>query len=123
MNGKSILVIDDDMSVLESIDFILTSEGYVVFLAANGEDGLNFVKNQHIDIVILDLKMPKVSGYVFANLVNQQSINKDIKIMVLTGQSLLAGSCHLTLPNVVSKMSKPFDIEELKQNVLSLVAA
>ena len=40
MGSKTVLVIDDDMSVLETVDFILTSEGYNVLLAPNGEDGL-----------------------------------------------------------------------------------
>ncbi len=121
MSQKIILVIDDDLSVLETIDYLLTTNGYNIMLASNGEDGLNIIKNQHIDVIILDLKMPKISGYMFATLVNKHSINKAIKIMLLTGQSLLAGGCNLSIPNVVTKMSKPFEPEELVQQVESLL--
>lgn len=121
MKNKSILVIDDDISVLETVDFVLTSEGYNVFLAINGEDGLTVTKNEWIDGIVLDLRMPKVSGYLFANIVKEQSKNKQIKIMVLTGESLMAGHCKINLPNVSSKLSKPFDIHELKKSIVSLV--
>ena len=122
MGSKTVLVIDDDMSVLETVDFILTSEGYNVLLAPNGEDGLEIVKNEWIDAIILDLRMPKVSGYLFANLVQNESQNKSIKVMLLTGESLMAGNCKINLPNVSHKLSKPFDIDELKKTILSLVS-
>lgn len=121
MPSKTILVIDDDISVLETIDFILTSEGYNVLLAPNGEDGLDVIKSEWVDGIILDLRMPKVSGYLFANLVKKESINKDIKVMLLTGESLMAGNCKINLPNVSYKLSKPFDINELKSTILNLV--
>ena len=76
-----------------------------------------------MDGIILDLRMPKVSGYLFANLVKQESQNKDIKIMLLTGESMMAGNCKINLPNVSHKLSKPFDIDELKKTLLSLVNA
>ncbi len=121
MGSKTILVVDDDMSVLETVDFILTSEGYNVLLASNGEDGLEIMKSEWVDAIILDLRMPKVSGYLFANLVIKESQNKDIKIMLLTGESMMAGHCKINLPNVAHKLSKPFDIEELKKTLLTLV--
>ncbi len=122
MEPKTILVVDDDMSVLETVDFILTSEGYNVLLASNGEDGLDVIKSEWVDGIILDLRMPKVSGYLFANLVVKESKNKDIKILLLTGESMMAGHCKINLPNVKSKLSKPFDIEELKKSLLDLVS-
>ncbi len=122
MGEKHILVIDDDLSVLETIDFLLTSEGYSVLLAPNGEDGLDIIKQQWIDAIILDLRMPKISGYLFANMVSRSSKNPDINIMLLTGESLMVGQSTISLPNVKTKMTKPFDAEELKQNIIKLMA-
>ena len=122
MGEKTILVIDDDLSILETIDFLLTSEGYSVLLAPNGEDGLEIIKEQWIDAIILDLRMPKISGYLFANMVTRSSKNPDINIMLLTGESLMVGQSTISLPNVKTKMTKPFDAEELKQNIIQLMA-
>jgi CheY-like chemotaxis protein len=122
MGEKTILVIDDDLSILETIDFLLSSEGYSVLLAPNGEDGLEIIKEQWIDAIILDLRMPKISGYLFANMVTRSSKNPDINIMLLTGESLMVGQSTISLPNVKTKMTKPFDAEELKQNIIQLMA-
>ena len=106
MSGKTLLVIDDDVSVLETIDFVLSSNGYNLLLASDGEEGLAIVKDQWIDGIVLDLKMPKVSGYLFATLVDEASLNKNVKILLLSGQSLMAGDCQIKLPNIVSKLTK-----------------
>lgn len=118
---KTILIVDDDMSVLETLDFILTSDGYTVFLAANGEDGLDIIKSEWIDCIILDLRMPKVSGYLFANIAINNSKNKNVKIMLLTGESLMAGQCKVDVANVSHKISKPFDLEDLRKSLAELV--
>ena len=121
MGAKTILVVDDDLSVLETVDYILTSDGYNVLLASNGQDGLDIIGQQWVDCIILDLRMPQVSGYLFTNLAIKESKNPKIKIMLLTGDSLMAGNCKITLPNVHQKISKPFDINELKQSVSQLL--
>ena len=121
MSDKTILIVDDDMSVLETLDFILTSDGYTVFLAANGEDGLDIIKSEWIDCIILDLRMPKISGYLFANLAINNSKNKDVKIMLLTGESLMAGQCKVDVANVSHKITKPFDLDELRKSLADLV--
>ena len=121
MSPKTILIVDDDMSVLETLDFILTSDGYTVFLAANGEDGLDIIKSEWIDCIILDLRMPKVSGYLFANLAINNSKNKDVKIILLTGESLMAGQCKVDVENVSHKITKPFDLDELRKSLADLV--
>ncbi|MEC8678215.1 MAG: response regulator [Candidatus Margulisiibacteriota bacterium] len=121
MSPKTILIVDDDMSVLETLDFILTSDGYTVFLAANGEDGLDIIKSEWIDCIILDLRMPKVSGYLFANLAINNSKNKDVKIILLTGESLMAGQCKVDVANVSHKITKPFDLDELRKSLADLV--
>jgi len=121
VSPKTILIVDDDMSILETLDFILTADGYTVFLAANGEDGLDIIKSEWIDCIILDLRMPKVSGYLFANLAVNNSKNKDVKIMLLTGESLMAGQCKVDVANVSHKITKPFDLDELRKSIADLV--
>ena len=121
MDKKVILVIDDDISVLETVDFILTESGYNVLLASNGEEGLNIVKDQWVDGIILDLKMPKVSGYLFSNLVDKESKNPNTNILLLTGQPIMVGDCKIEFPNIVGKMTKPFNIKDLQNNVKQLL--
>lgn len=121
MSPKRILVVDDDMSVLQSLDAVLTSMGFYVLLAPNGADGLEIVNTQWIDCIILDLNMPLVSGYVFLQDAFSISMNKEVKTIILTGQLLMAGPCKLTLPNIEGQIKKPFEINELKQCVLNIL--
>src|ERR1051326_4478636 len=68
--GGTVLVIDDEEEIRESIEMLLTSEGLTVETAANGEDGLKKVEDNLYDAVLLDLMLPGKSG---------MEIQKDIK--------------------------------------------
>ena len=117
---KTILAVDDDISILETIDFLLTSDGYNVMLASNGEAALELIKEHWVDIIILDLRMPIVSGYLFANIFLEYTMNKDIKLMVLSGESLVYGNCEVNIPNISVKINKPFDPTDFKKEIVKL---
>lgn len=121
MNQKTILAIDDEPSVLEVIDFILSCDGHNVLLASSGEDALEIIKEQWVDVIILDLRMPILSGYFFANIFMDYTKNKDIKVMILSGDSLVYGDCSVDIPNSSIKMTKPFEPTEFKRNVNKLL--
>ena len=63
--AKTILVVDDEKAICELIKAILESEGFQVFTASNGEDGLKVLKSMIPDLIILDMNMPKMSGIEF----------------------------------------------------------
>ena len=58
-----ILVVDDDKNTRLLLKAVLESEGYTVYVAANGEEALTVMDQQHIDLVVLDIMMPKMDGY------------------------------------------------------------
>jgi CheY-like chemotaxis protein len=60
--GKTILCIDDTPQVLSLYKVLFEDHGYRVVLASNGRDGLEFMKGQHVDCVILDYQMPEMDG-------------------------------------------------------------
>src|SRR5580704_8091573 len=59
---KLILIIDDDVSIRHMLGRVLVGEGYAVVAAANGEAGLKIVEESNVDLVLLDLKMPGMTG-------------------------------------------------------------
>lgn len=63
MNRISILVADDEIEIADLISIHLEKEGYHVIKALNGEEALHIIKTQKIDLVILDIMMPKIDGY------------------------------------------------------------
>ena len=60
---SSILVIDDDASIVETLDLYLTEEGYKVHTALTGTEGLNKYVQEQSDVVILDIRLPDIDGF------------------------------------------------------------
>lgn len=59
---QKILIVDDEPDILELIEYNLKKEGYQVFLASNGQEGITVAKKVHPDLIILDIMMPKMDG-------------------------------------------------------------
>ena len=59
---QKILIVDDEPDILELIEYNLKKEGYQVFLASNGQEGINVAKKVQPDLIILDIMMPKMDG-------------------------------------------------------------
>lgn len=82
--GKTILLVDDDLTLLEMYEDRLKAEGYTIVQAKNGEEALSKVREVKPSLVILDIMMPKVNGFdVLKNLRADQEF-KDIPIIMLT---------------------------------------
>jgi DNA-binding response OmpR family regulator len=63
VDRKRILVVDDEIYIVHILEFTLTMEGYEVLTAADGEEALRRLEQDHPDLVVLDVMMPKVDGY------------------------------------------------------------
>jgi len=116
---KKVMIVDDEESIREIVDVLLTSEGYEVIKAANGQEGIDMAKRTVPDAIILDVMMPKMSGYMVANLLAKDSALKHIPIILLTATAQIAGNITLNIP-ASHKLSKPFKPEELLGALTSL---
>jgi len=84
----SILVIDDDRAATDLIQVILESEGYQVFKAFQGKEGLEIAARERPDLIILDLIMPEVSGFTIAYQLKQIPATRTIPIIILTSMDI-----------------------------------
>lgn len=73
-----ILVVDDDKNTRRLMEAVLTAENYTVFTAENGEEALKVMEKEHIDLVILDIMMPKMNGYEFTKVLRESNNNLPI---------------------------------------------
>jgi two-component system, sensor histidine kinase and response regulator len=115
-----ILAIDDDITVLDLLKVMLKSEGYDVKTTQTGEAGLELVKSWLPDVIILDIMMPKMSGYMVAALLAKEENLKNIPILQLTATSKLVGSISLETPSPY-RIQKPFEPEELIQMLRMII--
>ena len=81
--SKTLLIVDDETIILEIAKKKFINGGYSVFTAGNGEEALEVVLQQKIDLIVLDVQMPVMNGYTFLTELEKKQIT-DIPIIVLT---------------------------------------
>ena len=70
-----IMVVDDDKNTRMLLKAVLEAENYTVFTAENGEDALSVMDANHIDLVVLDIMMPRMDGYTFTKALRESNNN------------------------------------------------
>ncbi|UCD16718.1 MAG: sigma-54-dependent Fis family transcriptional regulator [Candidatus Zixiibacteriota bacterium] len=115
MNKSSILVVDDAPDTLEIIKRNLSSQGFKVFTASSVTEAIGFLDEIAVDLVISDLRMPKVSGL---DLVRHVRANfKDTEIIIITGYATVEGAVKAIKIGAEEYLAKPFTDEELLRAV------
>jgi len=84
---QKILIVDDEPDILELIEYNLKKEGYQVYLASNGQDGVNMAKKIHPDLIILDIMMPKMDGIEACRIMRAIPEFKNTFMVFLTARS------------------------------------
>tara|TARA_B100000212_G_C27220918_1_gene467217 strand:- start:350 stop:718 length:369 start_codon:yes stop_codon:yes gene_type:complete len=112
---KSILIIDDDLSILETVKKILNLKGFKVLTASNGEAGLSMVKNENdIGLILLDLMMPVMDGFEFLESRAQDRELADIPVIVLSAGEDRPNAKNYDIHKVISK---PFRFNQLLKEI------
>ena len=120
--SKKILVIDDEDKILKMIEARLSSEGYDVVTASDGEEGLRKTKIEKPDLIILDIIMPIMDGTDKSQALRTDEVTKDIPIEFLTclvNKGEAAGIDHRVAHDVI--LAKPFEAEELVATVKKII--
>ena len=84
MEKKKVLVADDEMYIGQLIKRALSND-YNVILANNGEEALNIARNEHPDLVLMDILMPKLDGYTTCYQIKNDPATRAIPVIMLTG--------------------------------------
>ena len=114
-----ILVVEDDRNTRKLMEAVLLQNGYEVFSAADGIDALNQMDNHHIDLIVLDLMMPRMDGYEFIDILRKGSCN--IPILMVTARETPADKKKGFLLGTDDYMVKPVDEEEMVLRITALL--
>ena len=109
--SMTILVIDDDAYIRSSIGRFLIARGHTVIEAADGEKGVEVVKSQAVDIVITDVKMPKMDGLEVLRQV--RSVSPETEVIVITGVKEVENAFRALRDGAFDFFNKPFKVEDL----------
>jgi DNA-binding response OmpR family regulator len=83
--AKTVLVVDDDVNTVKFLSAALEQNGYMAITALNGQEGLERVKADKPDALILDVMMPKKTGFVLFKQLRRDEETKDLPVIMLTG--------------------------------------
>ena len=115
---KKILICDDEEGVRESLKLILEDD-YDLSLAANGNEAIEKVKKESPDLVILDIKMPKISGVDTLKEIKKASPNT--KVIIASGYKSVEVAAEVMKDGASDYMVKPFESKEVLSKVKSII--
>ena len=114
-----ILVVDDDKNTRMFLSAVLENAGYTVFTACDGEDALGVMDREHVDLVVLDIMMPKMDGYEFTRTLRESDNN--LPILMVSAKQLPADKHKGFLVGTDDYITKPIDDEEMLYRIKALL--
>ncbi|EED29877.1 sigma-54-dependent transcriptional regulator [Borreliella garinii] len=108
---SKILVADDEKNIREGIATYLEDEGYFVFTASDGEEALETIENENLDVIISDLRMPQISGEKLLKIVKEKNLK--IPFIILTAHGTVDSAVDAMREGAYDFLTKPLDLERL----------
>ena len=119
---KSILIVEDSVTILEVLSFSLDKHGFKVQAASDGEKALKFLDGTHFDLIITDLYMPKMDGLELVKKIKSMEAYKNIPILLLTTETQQNKKLEAKKAGVTGWVIKPFVPEKLIRAIKKLLS-
>ena len=129
MKKKKVLVVDDDKKSRYLVSFLLEKESFEVIMATNGLEGIEAARKQQVDLIIMDVKMPKMDSYETTKRIRRLKKYKSIPIIALTSYAMtedkeraLKAGCTGYIPKpitpetFISEIKKFLEVKDEKVN-------
>ena len=120
--SKKVLIVDDEANIVAALEFLLRRGGYEVMAAQNGEEALRRVESFAPDLVLLDVMMPRISGYEVCRRMRERADWKHIKIVMLSAKGREAEVSKGVSLGADLYVTKPFSTSELVGKIGELLA-
>jgi len=116
---NKILIVDDEPNILLSLEFLFKKEGYKVFIARDGDEAMGIIDENHPELVILDVMMPKVDGYEVCRYI--KSNDEGVKVIFLTAKGKKQDIQKGIEIGADLYLTKPFSTKDLVSKVKLLL--
>lgn len=113
---QRVLLVDDDIEIIESLRYALTAKGYEVLIARDGNQGLAMVERDNPDLVILDMMMPKRSGFLVLEQLRRTRL-VPIRVIMITANEGSRHKAYAEMLGVDDYIRKPFAMDRLIESV------
>jgi len=121
--STAILIADDEPNILVSLEFLMKREGYEVHLAHDGEEAMAVLRRERPALLLLDVMMPRKTGFEVCQEVRHDEALKDTRILILTAKGRETDVVKGLALGADAYMTKPFSTRELVEKVRDLLAA
>ncbi|HEU0026080.1 MAG TPA: response regulator [Ktedonobacterales bacterium] len=115
---RPILIVDDDEAILSSMELALSDEGYPVVVARNGRDALELARSASPRLILLDMKMPVMDGWAFAEAYRSQESQGGARAPIIAMTAAHDSERQAAEVAVDGYIAKPFDLNELLDLIL-----
>ncbi len=119
--SKKILVADDEPNIVISLEYLLKREGYSVLVARDGQEALEVITSERPDLVLLDVMMPRKTGFEVCQAVRANEDLQATKILMLTAKGRDTDVAKGSALGADDYMTKPFSTRELVERVANLL--
>jgi len=119
---KRILLVDDDPEIIDALRYALQSKGYEILIARDGNQGLALAEREDPDLVILDMMMPKRSGFLVLEKL-RRTHPVPVRVIMITANEGSRHKAYAEMLGVDDYIRKPFAIDRLVESVARLLAS
>jgi DNA-binding response OmpR family regulator len=117
MDVKKILIADDERDSVKVLEDFLKAKGFSVIVAYDGLDAIRLTKQNMPDVVILDIMMPFVDGYLACDTIKKDELTKNIPVIILTAKDISKEISTAVSKNADWYVLKPYDRESLLNKI------
>jgi DNA-binding response OmpR family regulator len=121
--SKKILIADDELNIVISLEFLLRREGFEVLVAVDGEEALAKARAERPDLVLLDVMMPKMNGFDVCQALRSDPELASMRVLMLTGKGRETDVSKGLGLGADGYMTKPFSTKDLVAQVRLLLGA
>ena len=118
---KTVLVVDDEEDLRESVSMALEGQGYEVILAGDGKEGISAALEHSPSLVLVDYRMPELNGVEFLNSLRSTEGLAETPVVIITVDPELELRKNASQLGIQGFLVKPFSMEELMQTVTNLL--
>lgn len=120
---RKILIVDDEQNIAISVEFLMKREGFEVTVARDGEEGLEHIRADRPDLVLLDVMMPKLNGFQVCEAVRSDPELAEVRIVMLTAKGREAEINKGMSLGADAYIPKPFATSDLVAKVKALLGS
>ncbi len=117
VENKTILIVDDVEENIAILERQLKSQGFTILSATEGPKGIHMLKEQHIDLVLLDINMPVIDGITLLGYIKEDKLLSHVAVLMVTADDNVKTAMQCLKKGACGYITKPYSMEQIKQQI------